>query len=451
MSTNASNASIALPLVFIIVALSLLLCSCFCFGILCCLAPLIKLGTILILSICACFKVSSTIDSRGNGGLYQKTNRSSYYSQGYQSDEAATTPLNEVDIVVTDAYFTSPLVAAHVIKEDEQTLMSTEESIESQQSDNSVQFKDFWFTLIFILNVIIITSLSICEGMAIYKTNDVNSNKIEKEIIDISARAEPLIVSVLVLGALATLFASLWLNFLMNNSEHIIKFAMIFNILASAVSAVVFFLYGNLIFGVLLLLCTIGNYYYYNSVQNRIPFATAVLSTAIKAIKQNLFGLLSTAYCLILVQVLYLVIWGISIIGVASYFETAYKTSNENDEHTKKFLQSLSYFTLILSLYWTLEIIKNILLVTTAGTVATWFFQPERAAPVRSSLFRSLTTSFGSICFGSLLVAIIQTLRDSIHLIRNNVNNSSRNRNMLQVVFLCILDQLISWLEAAVR
>ena len=51
-----------------------------------------------------------------------------------------------------------------------------------------------------------------------------------------------------------------------------------------------------------------------------------------------------------------------------------------------------------------------------SGVVATWWIVPEDASSCCSSaiwdsLKRTLTTSFGSICFGSLLVAIIQALR----------------------------------------
>jgi Plasma-membrane choline transporter len=63
--------------------------------------------------------------------------------------------------------------------------------------------------------------------------------------------------------------------------------------------------------------------------------------------------------------------------------------------------------------------------VTTAGTVGTFWFVPEEAngccsSAVRDSYVRSLTTSFGSICFGSLIVAIIQAVKEMVHSMREN-------------------------------
>ena len=51
-----------------------------------------------------------------------------------------------------------------------------------------------------------------------------------------------------------------------------------------------------------------------------------------------------------------------------------------------------------------------------AGVVSTWWFNPDDAGSccsvaIRSSCIRASTTSFGSICFGSILVAFIQTPR----------------------------------------
>ena len=43
--------------------------------------------------------------------------------------------------------------------------------------------------------------------------------------------------------------------------------------------------------------------------------------------------------------------------------------------------------------------------------MACWWFTPQRKAIVVGALFRAFTTSFGTICFGSLIVSIVQALR----------------------------------------
>ena len=452
-SVDPATAGTVAPLVFIVVALSVLLLGfCCCCGLLC-LAPLVKLISLLFVSLFACFGVTS---SRTVITTYQKTNSRSYNTDQY--DEVVT-PLNETEeVIATDAYFTAPLVSAHVVKDDEdhtivlgQVIESQHEEVQQQSSEDGIRFNDFWFSILFLINVIIIISLSIREGISIYNTNgDVNTNEIEKDISDFSLKAQPIIFTCLVMGILATLMGSIWLNILLNYAEFLIKTVMIANIVIAGVSAFTFLINGVLILGIIFTLCTFLSYWYYISVQNRIPFATAILTTAITSIKVNLFGLLSTAYSLLAVLVIYVIIWSISILGAASYFQS-YSTHNEDEETRKQSMQFFCYFLLAFSLYWTVEVNKNILQVTVSGATATWFFQPNRAAPVKGSLFRALTTSFGSICFGSLLVAIVQTLRDTVHLVRNKLNANARQRNMMTAVFLCILDQMLAWLETMVR
>jgi hypothetical protein len=70
-----------------------------------------------------------------------------------------------------------------------------------------------------------------------------------------------------------------------------------------------------------------------------------------------------------------------------------------------------AFFFMLLSFYWGLQVFKNISHTAIAGTVATWWYSAESAGATGSSLKRACTTSLGSICFGSLLVAIIQVLR----------------------------------------
>jgi hypothetical protein len=57
---------------------------------------------------------------------------------------------------------------------------------------------------------------------------------------------------------------------------------------------------------------------------------------------------------------------------------------------------------------------------------------------VKGALFRATTTSFGSICFGSLVVAIVQTIRDIVYSLRRNAQRR-RERNSAMQFILCIM------------
>lgn len=105
-------------------------------------------------------------------------------------------------------------------------------------------------------------------------------------------------------------------------------------------------------------------------------------------------------------------------------------------------------FLLFLSLYWAQQVFTNVVQASVAGTVGTWWFVPEEASSccssaVTSSVCRSCTYSFGSICFGSLLVAIIKALRA--------VAENAKNNDDANAILICIIDCILSCIQGLVE
>lgn len=146
------------------------------------------------------------------------------------------------------------------------------------------------------------------------------------------------------------------------------------------------------------------------AVWSRIPFAASNLVTASSAIKANM-GLTIFAFGAILANGLWLLFWS------AATYSTLFVIGHcDENGQCQNDINSFYVFLFLISLYWTIQVIKNVVHVTVAGTVGTWWWTPLEASgccskAVRDSNKRALTYSFGSICFGSLLVAIIQTLK----------------------------------------
>merc|ERR1712238_549906 len=106
------------------------------------------------------------------------------------------------------------------------------------------------------------------------------------------------------------------------------------------------------------------------------------------------------------------------------------------------------YALFLLSYFFYQEVIKNTIHVIIGGTVGTWWFLPEEgkgccSSGVLGSMKRALTTSFGSICFGSLLVAIIQTLKQ----LARNAREQGGSMALLACIAECILGCLESLLQ----
>jgi len=143
--------------------------------------------------------------------------------------------------------------------------------------------------------------------------------------------------------------------------------------------------------------------------RNRIPFATAMLE-AVSERMQEFPGTIYAGYIMILITVVWNVFFGWTL---------------SVSQHYSDSITNLLIAFYVLSYYWTTQVIKNVLHVTVSGTFATWYFMSSimPSNPTIKSLKRSLTTSFGSICFGSLLVALLETLRTFIQAIRRQQDN----------------------------
>ena len=90
------------------------------------------------------------------------------------------------------------------------------------------------------------------------------------------------------------------------------------------------------------------------------------------------------------------------------------------------------------------QVIQNTVHVTASGVFATYYFYGTSTGgqvtvpvenPTAKSAKRALTTSFGSICFGSLIIAIIRFLKQ---MATNARNDSARDGNVALAIFACI-------------
>lgn len=103
--------------------------------------------------------------------------------------------------------------------------------------------------------------------------------------------------------------------------------------------------------------------------------------------------------------------------------------------------------------YWITEVIKNVIHVSISGVYGSWYFCANKPGgfpkgATRGAFKRAMTYSFGSISFGSLLVALIQMLRQACSIAQQN---EAAQGNALGAIFFCILGCFIGLLDWAVQ
>ena len=100
--------------------------------------------------------------------------------------------------------------------------------------------------------------------------------------------------------------------------------------------------------------------------------------------------------------------------------------------------------------YWITEWLKNTIHTTISGVYGAWFFAPNNPpkGATRGAARRALTYSFGSISLGSLLVAIIQFLRQACSVARSNAAGTG---NFATDCAFCILQCILGLVEWAIQ
>lgn len=243
-----------------------------------------------------------------------------------------------------------------------------------------------------------------------------------------------LLIGLTTVGAFFISIASL--GFMIKYAEGLIKTSLFFNMALGLVASVAGFASGSTEAGIMGLVFFVMGACYAWMVWSRIPFAAINLVTASSAIKANI-GVTVFAYGAIVMNGLWLVLWSAATYSTLFVLGDCDAEGNCNNE-----ISGLYVFLFVLSLYWTAQVIKNVVHTTVAGTVGTWWWTPIEAQgccskAVRDSHNRAMTSSFGSICLGSLLVAIIQTFKSFMESARESDDS----------ILKCIADCLLGCLE----
>ncbi|KAF2662354.1 DUF580-domain-containing protein [Lophiostoma macrostomum CBS 122681] len=182
----------------------------------------------------------------------------------------------------------------------------------------------------------------------------------------------------------------------------------------------------------------------------RIPFSVLMLRTAIDVAKK--FG---HVYIVSLIGGLLAAAFGAwySVTLVAIYVK--YEPGNNPACSTGaggcgkgKVIGLLVFVTF--AMYWISEWLKNTIHVTISGVYGSWYFCPNNfpKRATRGALKRSLTYSFGSISLGSLIVAIIQFLRQICSAAQQS---AAQDGNIVGTIIFCCLQCLIGVLNWAVE
>lgn len=271
-------------------------------------------------------------------------------------------------------------------------------------------YQDKWFSLFFGLHligflIILITSYS---KPYLYSYDDYNNNYYYYWDSRLIANYY---LTIGVGFIIAVIFVLVWTKIAAKYPVQLITFTFISYLVVTGVLAIIFFIFLSWVMGLIMLICTAFGVFFFIACRKRIPFTAALLKSAMDLIS-NYPTSLRMGYASMFVNLLWVFLWGAAFTRIFFVYEGA----------TLNFL----IFYLVFSLYWVLNLMKNIVHTTISGLFASWYFMSGSVGmprnPTLGAFKRSVTTSFGSIAFGSLLIAIISTLRYFANMLANSRN-----------------------------
>ena len=322
---------------------------------------------------------------------------------------------------------------------------------------NSTQSPSFSASPAFIVNPRLYSSTF--DSTATVSQSTANGTMVTTEDDHIRLQRDVILIGLSSLGVSA-LVALLWLSLAKSNARAMIYAALTADVGVSLVMVVVCLMYGALL-GVLLFGLFAGlKMLWVYWVRSRIEFAAVILTHSIHCIQQWP-ATIGVAFLSLVLQAAWVVGWGFSSVGfyyavtrVAGAGAAASNAKgNDGQMQEDSGASYVVLFLMLLSFYWTSQVIKNTLHVTVSGVAAVWYFlypQGDYSSPTWSSFRRAATTSFGSVALGSLVLSIVRALRVTVNIMASQPANARGGAAAVRAVFYCMAQCLLSILDRVV-
>mmetsp|Transcript_158228 Transcript_158228/g.288448 ORF Transcript_158228/g.288448 Transcript_158228/m.288448 type:complete len:492 (+) Transcript_158228:80-1555(+) len=156
--------------------------------------------------------------------------------------------------------------------------------------------------------------------------------------------------------------------------------------------------------------------------RDRIPFTVLLIQTVIKVMQRHpsmmLISMLGSA------------------LSVGWFLLCAFCTLGLYVVHGK-----VMHFVTRLTFMWGSMVVTNACACACNGVFGRWYFGKDGDSPVRRSLKAAFVTSFGSICFGSFIVAATRALEA---VVKSKRKDARRESNFVTCMIFCILECVVS-------
>ncbi|KAG5416760.1 PNS1 [Candida metapsilosis] len=324
----------------------------------------------------------------------------------------------------------------------------------SQDFDQSFKIEkprlnDWPFTIFFLLVVAGFIAVAGITVNALRKTYADQGSGIYGSANSFTVNRNTVILFAFVI-VLAIVMAALGLLFIRAFAKQFIYVACVLNVVLSIGTAIFYFVEHYYSAAIVFLIFGLFAAYCYWRSRGRIPLSATILRIVIDVMKQYPSTLV-TAFFGLVISAGFGILFSVVIVSTyVKYKPNADNTACEvgGGSCSQGKLIGVLVFVFFAG-YYISEVIKNVIHVVISGIYGTWYYlsnsdQGAPRHPALSSLKRALTYCFGSICFGSLIVAFIQLVRQLLNIVRSQFVDSFAGECALIIVDFIV--GFIDWL-----
>lgn len=313
------------------------------------------------------------------------------------------------------------------------------------------KWNDWPFTIFFTLVCAGFIAIAAITLRAYAKTYSERGSGIYTDTTNFTLNTNTVILFVFV-AVVALVIAMATLVFARIHPKGFIQTSIIVNVIMGIGTAIAYFVMKYYSAAIVFLVFTLISAWCYWSMRSRIPFSAEVLATVVdvmKGYKSTLIvsaigSLVSGAFAMLF-----------SAVVVATYMKYDPESTNEGcsvsgGSCSKGKLIGVLFFVFFAGYYIT-EVIRNVIHVTISGVYGTWYYlsqsdQGQPRWPASGAFKRAMTYSFGSICFGSLIVTFIDLLKQGLSILKQNFAQAGETCAQIGFMILDIIMGLVEWL-----
>eukprot|EP00928_Gymnodinium_smaydae_P098730 TRINITY_DN9246_c0_g1_i2.p1 TRINITY_DN9246_c0_g1~~TRINITY_DN9246_c0_g1_i2.p1 ORF type:complete len:471 (-),score=48.77 TRINITY_DN9246_c0_g1_i2:21-1433(-) len=290
-------------------------------------------------------------------------------------------------------------------------------------------FRDITFAVLFWVHL-----LAFCGYMG-YRTAGIMQDT--QKLPKFDAGAYVLVMSMSV--GFGAVLAFVWLCLIRIMPKTIIYLSIALLGLLQLVICVLCFLSGQVLGGVLGGLGVLMLLVYVWVMRDSIELTAALMSATV-GISKKYPGVLVISVIGLFMSILIFAFYAVTITALAHDVE------DKDGKQQKGNL--LLRVGAMFSLYWTTNVVAYVVHTTICGVVGRWYFVPEHTSATSPALKQSMSTSFGPIALGSLILAIIQTLKLLAQLAKEDAEEDG---NSCTAIAFCVLKCILDCIQSAVE